>query len=105
MTCVEQEVGQEREVLQVLPPLARAAEGWSCRVGFMGPGSTRGSPGALSGSASLPRKVLPPFLLSPPLCLPHPFPLWLGHPHHQDYREWVLPCTSVSRPENLRFKN
>lgn len=34
-------VGQE--VLQVLPLFARAAEGWSCRVGFM----DRAAPGGL----------------------------------------------------------
>lgn len=101
--CVGQEVRQESEVLQVLPLLARAAEGWSCRVGFMGPGSTRGSPGLFQAQPHFPGKFcLPscsPLLPLPPLCLPHPFPLRLGHPHHQDYREWVLPYTSVSPPE------
>lgn len=47
--CVGQEVGQESEVLQVLPPLARTAEGWSCRVGFM----DRAAPGGLLDSPTL----------------------------------------------------
>jgi hypothetical protein len=85
----EQEVGQEREAMQELPPPARAAEGY-CKGWSSGSwAATGGLLGLSPDLASFLRKVLSPLLPSPPLHFPFSFSLWLGQPLSQGCRECV----------------